>query len=113
VNCVHCQLQTPHVFHADRLTPFFGTETAAKKLGLLDKDEFIIDFIVTHRGSLDQRKQLHFLVRWFGYDASSDTWEPYANLRHAIPLHAYLQRIDRIDLIPESHRSSLPPNFHK
>ena len=56
VNCVHCQLQTPYVLHADRLTPFFGTEAAAKKLGLLDKDEFIIDSIVTHRGSLDHRK---------------------------------------------------------
>jgi hypothetical protein len=45
VHCVHCHLHTPHVFHADRLTPFFGTDAAAKKLGLLDKDDFVIQYI--------------------------------------------------------------------
>ena len=66
-------------------------------LGLVDNNEFYIDFIVAHRGSLNHRKQLQFLVRWAGYDASDDTWEPYANLRHAIPLHAYLRAVKRID----------------
>ena len=113
VNCVHCQLQTPHVFHADRLTPFFGTDAAAKKLGLLDKDEFIIDSIVTHRGSLNHRQQLHFLVRWFGYDASSDTWEPYSNLRHTIQLHTYLREIKRTDLIPQAHRNRVETHPRK
>ena len=62
VHCNHCQLNTPHVFHADRLTPFFGTEVDAKTLSLLDKDEFLIESIIFHRGSLDNKSQLYFLV---------------------------------------------------
>ena len=113
VSCTHCQRQTPHIFHCERLTPFFGTPTSAKALGLLDTNEYVIDSILSHRGSLDHRKKLHFLVRWSGYDASSDTWEPYANLRHATTLHAYLRRIDRIDLIPEAHRNSVKTHPRK
>ena len=104
VSCTHCLLQTQHIFHCDRLTPFFGTPSSAKKLGLLDNNEYYIDFIVSHNGSLNHRRTLKFQVRWVGYDSSDDTWESYANLRHAIQLHAYLRDIKRQDLIPVAHR---------
>lgn len=58
---------------------------------------------------MNNRKTLKFQVRWAGYDSSEDTWEPYANLRHAIQLHEYLRAIKRIDLIPESHRNIATP----
>jgi hypothetical protein len=113
VTCTHCQLQTTHVFHCDRITPFFGTHASAKTIGLLDKEEFIIDSILSHRGSLKNRSTLQFLVRWSGYTADDDTWEPYANLRHAFPLHAYLQQIKQTQLIPKSHRSDATPTLRK
>ena len=51
VSCTHFQLQTQHVFHCDRLTPFFGTPTSAEALGLLDKEEFYIDRIVSNENN--------------------------------------------------------------
>ena len=105
VQCTHCHLQTQHVFHTQRLTPFFGDSSTAPILGLLDKEEFVIDHVVEHRGSLQHRKSLQFLVHWFGYDSTSNTWEPYSNLMHTAQLHSYLHNIDRPDLIPKHHRA--------
>eukprot|EP01113_Clastostelium_recurvatum_P034980 TRINITY_DN4817_c0_g2_i2.p1 TRINITY_DN4817_c0_g2~~TRINITY_DN4817_c0_g2_i2.p1 ORF type:complete len:896 (+),score=120.90 TRINITY_DN4817_c0_g2_i2:2313-5000(+) len=39
--------------------------------------EFEVGSILSHR---TRRKKLQFLVRWKGYDASEDTWEPEVNL---------------------------------
>lgn len=105
VHCVHCHLQTTHIFHTDRLTPYFGTPASAERLGLLDRDEYIIDSIISHEGSFTSRPTLQFLVRWSGYD--EDTWEPYANLRHTLPLHDYLRTIGHEELIPKAHRNKI------
>ena len=108
VTCLHCHLQTEHVLHTERLTPYFGAPTTAPLLGLLDKEEFIVDSILNHRGSLLQRKTLQFLVHWSGYGPQSDTWEPYSHLIHNAHLHRYLQKIKCEKLIPPQHRLPTP-----
>ena len=37
--------------------------------------EFFIEKILNHRGTIQKRKDLKFVVRWVGYGDSDDTWE--------------------------------------
>ena len=49
--CTHCHLKTQHTFHYDRVSPFLGAPTDAAKLGLLDKEEYVISAVLQHRGN--------------------------------------------------------------
>ena len=104
VLCVHPIAQTSHLLHSSRLTPFIGSVEAAKDLGLLDKEEYIVEQIITHRGKPPRLKTLQFLVRWAGYDSTSDTWESWATLRNNLKLHAYLAATNLSSLIPRQFR---------
>ena len=104
VTCLHCNHHTQHVLHTNRLTPYFGDSTTAHIIGLTDKEEFIINHIVDHRGSFKPPKTLQFPVNWSGYSPTSNTWESYANLKHTAPLHSYLKAIQQPRLIPPQHR---------
>ena len=44
----HCIRNITHLFHSDRVTPFIGAQKAASTLGLLDRNEYIVEFIVAH-----------------------------------------------------------------
>ena len=57
------------------------TQPPLKTMMVNDDEEFEVDCILLHRTS--GKKTLEFLVRWKGYDASFDTWEPQDNLAHA------------------------------
>ena len=52
--CTHCHLQTQHIFHSDRVSPFLGTLIDATKLGLLDKEEYVVSAVLRHRGNLSR-----------------------------------------------------------
>ena len=38
-----------------------------------DKDEFIVEKVLWHRGDPRRRANLEFLIRWKGYDETEDT----------------------------------------
>ena len=65
--CTHCHLKTQHTFHADRVSPFLGAPTDAAKLGLLDKEEYVVSAVLQHRGNLNHLKTVEVLVNWLGY----------------------------------------------
>jgi hypothetical protein len=100
INCEHVVTNNKHTFHADRVTPYIGSKLSAERIGLLDREEYIVDSILTHRGSFSRLRSLEFLVRWKGYDASSDSWEPWSELRNVEPLHDYLRSAGREQHIP-------------
>ena len=44
-------------------------------------EDYIVDKVIDHGYSDDG--ELRFQVRWYGYDASGDTWEPIEHLRRS------------------------------
>ena len=100
ISCYHNQLNTQHKFHSDRVTPFIGSTTIAHDIGMLDKDEYVVDKIVSHRGAWNRLKSIELLVRWHGYTSDSDSWEPWSSLRRVQALHTYLKTIGKEKFIP-------------
>jgi Chromo (CHRromatin Organisation MOdifier) domain len=84
------------------VTPFFGTQNDAHKVALLEEDEFVVEDILQHNGQWNKMKDMTYLVRWSGYDSSSDSWEPWSALRRIDKVHAYLRRHGQASKIPRT-----------
>ena len=63
----------------------------AEDAALRDKDEFVVEAILDHRGTPAKKSQMDFLVHWLGYPSSEDSWIPYSEAKDLIPMDAYLQ----------------------
>ena len=80
VGKVAYKLELPHsmkvhpVFHVSLLKPYHGDPVPPPSPIVVDgEEEYIIDKIIKHRVL---RGKMHYLVRWKGYDQSSDEWLP-------------------------------------
>ena len=69
-----------------------------------NEQEFIVESIITHRGSRNRRSTLEFQVRWAGFGETCDSWEPYKALMHVDKLHDYLRANTMKTLIPKEHK---------
>ena len=85
--------------------PFIGTKKTASTLGLLDRNEYIVESIVAHTGTPSRVTSLKFLVHWAGYPSDEDTWEPWISLRSNALLHIYLRTHNLSHNIPEAFRT--------
>ena len=94
-------------FHVSDMKPFVFDSAVIdpQDIARRDRMEFFIEKILNHRGTIQKRKDLKFLVRWVGYSDSDDTWEPYSALRNSIPLHSYLREKNLEQLIPPRYRN--------
>ena len=54
-----------------------------------DSDEFIVEEILDHRGNIQKKASIEFLVRWAGYGPEDNSWEPFANVRDCKALDVY------------------------
>lgn len=88
--------------HISNLSPFNfdATRTDPTTVAQHDEQEFLIEAILDHRGDRTRRSTMEFLVRWEGFAASYDSWEPYANLRDTAKLSEYLANNRLRSLIP-------------
>ena len=80
--------------HASRLRKFVSAvNPVVGDDALLAQDQALyeIESIVDHKEG-EKRKDWSFRVRWYGYDESEDTWEPFAKVKHADCLTEYLAR---------------------
>ena len=71
---------------------------------LHDKNLFVIEKIVKHRGNPKQISSLEFWIKWEGYESSENTWEPWKNVRETSQVHDYLKRAHLNHLIPKQFR---------
>ena len=77
------------VFHTSLLTSYketseHGPNFLRPPLDLIDgEEEYKVKAVLGHRGKPGRRT---FLIRWKGYSAAEDTWEPERNLGNAQPL---------------------------
>ncbi len=71
-----------------------------------DYSEFFIHHILAHKGDIKKVSTLTFLVEWYGYDESENSWEPWKNLRDTSQLHEYLARKTLTKLIPAKFRTA-------
>jgi hypothetical protein len=104
IKCKHVTLNTEHVLHASRVHPFFGTVDDAKRVSMVDREEFLVEEILAHRGNSNRKASMEFLVRWHGYSDQDNTWEPWNNLKDNSFLHEYLKKNNMSNLIPASHK---------
>ena len=100
ITCRHLRMNTNHVFHSSRVTPYIGNINDAEDLALLDKDEYVIEAIISHRGNWNHLKSMQFMVKWSGYSTAENTWEPWSSLRRSIQLHDYLRLKNLSKYIP-------------
>jgi hypothetical protein len=69
-----------------------------------NEQEFLVDEIIAHRDDHHRRSTMEFLVRWTGYEESSNSWEPYKALMHVDKLHDYLREHRMRSLISREHK---------
>ena len=79
-------------YHVSDMKPFLFDPLRVEPLDVARHDyvEFYIDNIVEHRGDLQRKTPLEFLVKWLGYADEQNSWTSYANLRDTEKLHEYL-----------------------
>jgi len=97
-------------FHVTRLREFRYDDRFVdpRDIALRDNDEYYVERILAHSGNPTKLKTLQFHVKWRGYDESSNTWEPWKNLRETEKLHRYLISKGLQKLIPAKFRDKYP-----
>ena len=97
----------PFDTHVSALRPFFydPLRINPKDVAIANAREFYIDRILLHRGDINKKTSMEFLVRWLGYTEDDDSWEPFGNLRDTDQLLTYLRSNPRlVKLIDPKHR---------
>ena len=101
---------TVYTRNIHELAPFKWDATVVDPVNVaaMDDQEFFVERILAHEGNLNKVSSLRFKVRWTGYGAEDDTWEPWKNLRDTDQLHAYLRSINQERLIPKKFLKKIP-----
>ena len=95
--------------HVMQLHPFLYDERYDAPADIAMRDMvslFKTQAIVEHKGDSRRKAELFFKVRWQGYGAEYDTWEPWKSLIHNEHLHKYLFDTEGMrHLIPAEDRT--------
>ena len=91
--------------HVSNLSPFDYDPERTTPLEVLNHDhmEFVVEKILGHRGDNAVAADMEFNVRWAGYSASDDTWEPISALRDNAIFHTYCIDNRMRRFVPSEH----------
>ena len=103
ITCRHVITNIVSKLHSSRVTPFVGSSDAATSAALLDRDEYIIDSVISHRGNPNRVTSLEFLIRWHNYSSEHDTWEPWAEVKKVSVVHNYLHANNMSNIVPRQY----------
>ena len=80
--------------------------TNPRDVALRDDNEFVVEKILDHKlirgGKKTRKNDMTFLVKWEGYDAKDNTWEPWKGVRLVDKLHDYLRLHKMASWIPKN-----------
>ena len=97
-----------HVSHISRIREFVYDKlrTNPRDVALRDDNEFVVEKILDHKlirgGRKTRKNDMTFLVKWEGYDAKDNTWEPWKGVRLVDKLHDYLRLHKMASWIPKN-----------
>jgi chromodomain-containing protein len=75
----------------EKALPFSERERLRIEAALRDREEYVVETIMDHKGSPSKRSTMKFRVRWLGYGESDDSWLPWSEVKDLAALDAYLQ----------------------
>ena len=85
-----------------KLFEYDKTITDPKVVAYSDEDEFEIESVLKHRWEKGNKKTLHFLIKFVGYEAPE--WTHWDNLKAVEQVHDYLRANKMKSVIPKSYR---------
>ena len=68
--------------------------------------EFFVEEILDMKGDIKKVTSLQFLVKWLGFDDTSNSWEPWKNVRDTEQVHVYLRANNMEIYIPSKFRTN-------
>ncbi len=82
-------------YHLSQLKPFVYDEMEVDPVDIArrEQEEFLVEKILSHKGTYEDRSNMQFEVKWLGYDDSHITWEPWKHMRENIEVHKYLYNL--------------------
>jgi len=89
---------TETVFDISRVVPFAIPKTLQSEEAILkfvkeeaakDLQEYYVESILDHSGSVKKKTEMKFLVKWADYGADQSTWESFATVRDCEALDIY------------------------
>ena len=96
--------------HASQLKPLRSNPTSQSSTDTARRDymEFFIEEIVSHVGNNKKPSTMKFYVKWFNYDLSHNSWEPWKFICATDQLHTYLRNNNMLYVIPKEFRIMTP-----
>ena len=96
--------------HVTDIHPFkYDPEhTDPVEVALTDKDLFIVDAVVAHKGNPRRKSEMTFTVKWKGYEGHPDEYtdnQLYKDLKNNVSFHEYCRaHKELLSLIPQQFR---------
>lgn len=73
-----------------------------------DKDLWLVEAVMGHKGTFKRKKSLSFRIKWLGFEEM--TWEPWENLCTNSVVHEYLSQRGLSQFIPDNITQPAPLN---